>query len=302
MGTTPAPKDQMPNFFGTKGQPGAAWPHGAIYAIMIRPVRTKRTIVTKDLVLVENDGGVATVTLNRPEKLNALSAALRRTIADTFFALGEDDTVEVVILTGAGRAFTVGLDLRELGGEISAGAAVSGQEVSEALITLGKPIIGAVNGFAITGGFELALMCDFLIASTNAQFADTHARVGVVPGWGLSQRLPRLIGINRAKELSLTGNYLDANTAYAWGLVNRVVAPDELLSTCRQLAADILSTEPVTRGEIKRIMDLGWHADLETGLALELEANIRHRDNELRHENVAARRTDIQARGRSQSH
>ena len=104
-----------------------------------------------DVVLTETVGAVRRITMNRPEKLNALSAALRRTIADTFFALGEDDTVEVVILTGAGRAFTVGLDLRELGGEISAGAAVSGQEVSEALITLGKPIIGAGNGFAITG-------------------------------------------------------------------------------------------------------------------------------------------------------
>ena len=257
--------------------------------------------MAKELVLVDKQDTVATITLNRPEKLNALSSALRREIADTFLALAEDQAVEVVVLTGAGRAFTVGLDLKELGGEVGAETSVSGQEVSNALTSLGKPLIGAINGFAITGGFELALMCDFLIASTNAKFADTHARVGVVPGWGLSQRLPRLIGINRAKELSLTGNYLDADTAYEWGLVNRVVAPEELLPTCLKLAADITSTEPVTRNEVKRIMDLGWHTDLEAGLALELEANLQHRDNELRSENVAARRADIQARGRTQS-
>ena len=125
-----------------------------------------------------------------------------------------------------------------------------------------QPVIGAINGYAITGGFELALMCDFLIASPEARFADTHARVGVVPGWGLSQRLPRLIGINRAKELSLTGNYLSAEQAERWGLVNRVVPSDELLPTCRALANDILSTDPATRSEIKRIMDAGWSQTL----------------------------------------
>lgn len=257
--------------------------------------------MNKDLVLTEHDNGVATVTLNRPEKLNALSSALRQSIANIFRRLAEDDDTQVVILTGAGRAFTVGLDLKELGGEVSAEANVSGQEVSEALTTLNKPLIGAINGFAITGGFELALMCDFLIASTKAQFADTHARVGVVPGWGLSQRLPRLIGINRAKELSLTGNYLDADKAYSWGLVNRVVAPEDLLSTCREIAKDIVSTDRVTRGEIKRVMDAGWNTDLSNGLTIEVEANAHHRDTELRRENVAARRTTIQARGRAQS-
>ena len=112
--------------------------------------------------------------------------------------------------------------LKELGGETAA-ATVINKDFGKAMLKVNKPIIGAINGYAITGGFELALMCDFMIASEDAKFADTHARVGVVPGWGLSQRLPRLIGINRAKELSLTGNFLDAQTAYAWGLVNRVV-------------------------------------------------------------------------------
>src|SRR5260370_17359052 len=107
-----------------------------------------------------------------------------------------------------------------------------------------KPVIGAINGVAITGGFEVALACDVLIASTTARFADTHARVGVMPGWGLSQKLPRVIGLYRAKELSLTGNYLSAAQAEAWGLVNRVVPPDELLPPSRAPPPDILSSMP----------------------------------------------------------
>ena len=253
------------------------------------------------LVLIDKDNGLTTVTLNRPQALNALSAALRNRIASVFFELAEDAQTEVIILTGAGRAFTVGLDLKELGGETAPDEAISSRDLSEAIGNVNKPVIGAVNGFAITGGFEIALMCDFLIASTEARFADTHGRVGVVPGWGLSQRLPRLIGINRAKELSLTGNYLDAQTACAWGLVNRVVEPDQLLATCQQLGRDILSTEPVTRAEIRRIMDLGWHTTLAEGLEAEDNASRDHSKREVRAENVADRRAAIQARGRNQA-
>ncbi|MEQ8859895.1 MAG: enoyl-CoA hydratase [Pseudomonadales bacterium] len=255
----------------------------------------------KDLVLMERDNGITTVTLNRPEALNALSAALRNRLADVFGALADDAATEVVILTGAGRAFTVGLDLKELGGEVDAAASITSQDLADAVGALRQPVIGAVNGFAITGGFELALMCDFLIAAPEARFADTHARVGVVPGWGLSQRLPRLIGINRAKELSLTGNYLDAQTACAWGLVNRVVPAEALLDTCRGLARDIVDTDPATRQEIKRIMDAGWSTTLTEGLDLELEASRAHSRREVRPEKVAERRAAIQSRGRRQS-
>lgn len=255
----------------------------------------------QDVVLVERSEGITTVTLNRPEALNALSAALRNRIVEVFSDLAADSATEVIILTGSGRSFTVGLDLKELGGEVDPGTSVSARELDAALAGCPQPIIGAVNGFAITGGFELALMCDFLIASNAAKFADTHARVGVVPGWGMSQRLPRLIGINRAKELSLTGNYLDAETACLWGLVNRVVEPQELMPVCRQLAQDIVSTDITTRLEIKRIMDLGWHTDLNEGMQIEHEASARHGKSEVRAEKVAARRAAIQDRGRSQS-
>jgi enoyl-CoA hydratase len=256
-----------------------------------------------DLVLVEKNEGITTVTMNRPEALNALSGALRQTLADTFHTLRDHAETEVIILTGAGRAFTVGLDLKELGGETASTkpTAVTDRDLGEAVANVGKPVIGAVNGFAITGGFEIALMCDFIIATPNTRFADTHARVGVVPGWGLSQRLPRLIGINRAKELSLTGNYLDAETAYAWGLVNRVVAAEDLMSTCEGLAADIVSTEPVTRSEIRRIMDAGWGATLTEGMTIEKRASRAHDKSQRPSDQVASRREQIQDRGRHQS-
>ena len=257
--------------------------------------------MTNSLVLIERHDAIAIVTLNRPEALNALSSALRGRLAETFAELSSDRNIEVIILTGAGRAFTVGLDLKELGGEQGANPQLGSADLSDALAATPQPIIAAVNGYAITGGFELALMCDLILAAPEARFADTHARVGVVPGWGLSQRLPRLIGINRAKELSLTGNYLDAETACAWGLVNRVVPAAELLPTCLSLAQDIVSTDRPTRDEIKRIMDSGWQATLAEGLAIESAASRAHAKAEVRPEKVARRRAAVQARGRRQS-
>lgn len=256
--------------------------------------------MNEPLVLTEKQDGICVVTLNRPDALNALSSALRAALSETLCQLARDADTQVIILTGAGRSFTVGLDLKELGGEVDAASTTTSLDLSEAMDRLPQPVIGAINGFAITGGFELALMCDFLIASPEAKFADTHARVGVVPGWGLSQRLPRLIGINRAKELSLTGNFLDATTAEAWGLVNRVVPRDELLPLARSLARDIISTEPVTRAEILRIMDEGWATNLQEGLRIEQSANRAHNKREVRAEKVAERRADIQTRGRAQ--
>ena len=254
--------------------------------------------MTEAMVRVERDGGITTVTLNRPEVLNALSRALRAELVATFAALKDDDETGVVILTGAGRAFCVGLDLKEMGGEVEQSGVGGDDDIVAAMAAFDRPIIGAINGFAITGGFEVALACDLLIASENARFADTHCRVGVIPGWGLSQRLPRLIGISRAKELSLTGNYLDAPTADAWGLVNRVVPADALLDTARALARDMLSCHQPTVLEILRIMDDGWNASLGDGLEIEQRANRAHR---VRPEEIAERRRLIQSRGREQA-
>ena len=256
-----------------------------------------------ELVLVERDAGITTVTLNRPEALNALSSGLRRAITQTFRVLQDDASTEVVILTGAGRAFTVGLDLKELGGERAPDAAATAADLNilAAIEAFDRPVIGAINGYAITGGFELALMCDLLIVSTQARFADTHARVGVVPGWGLSQKLPRLIGVMRAKELSLTGNFLDAQQAYDWGLVNRVVSPDDLLRVCRTLAHDMLSTDRATRLAMLRVIDQGWNATLGEGMIIEADASRAHFATDVRADKIAARRGAIQNRGRGQN-
>ena len=161
-----------------------------------------------------------------------------------------------------------------------------------------KPIIGAINGVAITGGFEIALACDVLIGSTNARFADTHARVGIMPGWGLSQKLSRLVGIYRAKELSLTGNFLDAETAERWGLLNRVVAPEALLPTCRALAADMLSCQPHMVRAYKGVIDRGFAETFGRGREIERDAN---RAASVTAEGIREVRKNVMERGRTQA-
>ncbi|MCZ8325017.1 MAG: enoyl-CoA hydratase [Sphingomonadaceae bacterium] len=255
------------------------------------------------LVTVERDGPIAVVTLNRPEAMNALSRGLRAELATVMRALDGDEGIRAVVLTGAGtRAFTAGLDLKELGvdGLGAANATEAEANPVKAIEQCRKPVIGAINGVAITGGFEVALACDILIASENARFADTHARVGIMPGWGLSQKLSRMIGISRAKELSLTGNFLDAQTACAWGLVNRVVPADELLPAARQLATDIASIDSDKVQTYKRLIDDGYALPFGEAMALEQRqstaANSRVSGAE-----VEARRRAVMERGRSQA-
>ncbi len=257
-----------------------------------------------NLIIVEINEGVATVTLNRPEAMNALSKALRARLFQVMTALDTDDDVRAVVLTGAGtRAFTAGLDLKELGSEAGALGAANAQGAEEnpvkAIEICRKPVIGAINGVAITGGFEVALACDVLIASTNARFADTHARVGIFPGWGLSQKLSRLIGISRAKELSFTGNFLDAATAEAWGLVNRVCEPEALLPAAQKLARDMASIDPAMLKAYKALVDKGYAASFGEGLAIEQRVSTAA-NSSVQPEDVEARRLAVQARGRSQ--
>jgi enoyl-CoA hydratase len=254
------------------------------------------------LVRVERTGAVATVTLDRPQAMNALSRALQLELAQALAGLEADPAVRAIVITGAGdRAFTAGLDLKEVGeqGLQSGLARAFGSDPVRTLDAMTKPVIGAVNGVAITGGFELALACDVLLASTRARFADTHVRVGVIPGWGLSQRLSRRIGLSRAKELSLSGNFIDAETACAWGLVNRVVAPEDLLEVAQKLAEDIASCDPDMVRRYKALIDDGF--DLPMGEAMALENERSRADNAaVTAESVAERRAAIQARGRTQ--
>jgi enoyl-CoA hydratase len=254
------------------------------------------------MLLIDKADGVATVTMNRPEAMNAMSRALRAALDDAFVALRDDDDVRAIVLTGAGeRAFTAGLDLKELGveGIGAANATAPNANPVLAIQQCGKPVIGAINGVAITGGFEVALACDVLIASTNARFADTHARVGIVPGWGLSQKLSRLIGLYRAKELSLTGNFIDAHTAHAWGLVNRVVAPGELMPAALKLAGEMATLPLDMLRFYKKLIDDGF--DLPFGEAMALE----HQRSSARNARVTAdqvekNRLEVLARGRKQ--
>jgi enoyl-CoA hydratase/carnithine racemase len=257
------------------------------------------------VLLVDKSEGIATLTLNRPASRNALSRELRMEFVQALDYLHNDPGAGVVILTGAGKAFCAGLDLKELANgsmTLNPSESVVGgpDDVVQAMVRFDRPIIGAINGFAITGGFEVALACDVLIAATAAKFADTHVRVGAMPGWGLSQKLSRVIGIYRAKELSLTGNYLSAEQAAAWGLVNRIVAPEELLPTCRALAKDMLSCEPDMLRNMKRVINEGFAATLSEGLQIEHEASRAH-GRQVTPEAIAVRRAAVQERGRAQS-
>ena len=264
------------------------------------------------LLLTEiNPAGYAVLTLNRPQAMNALSRGLMAALAAQIDALAANPTVRVLVLTGAGRAFCAGLDLKEIGaGQGSLGRKPDGPDAAQgvagplatdpvaALARYPGPVIGAINGAAVTGGFELALACDVLLASNTARFADTHARIGVAPGWGLSQKLSRAIGPYRARELSFTGNWLTAAQAADWGLVNRVLAPDDLLPAARALAQDMLGTLPEMLLRYKAVINDGYALAFGDAMALELQrarafnAQVGAADVEQRREAVRQRNRD----------
>ena len=260
--------------------------------------------MAEPVLLVEKSEGIATLILNRPEARNALNRALRDAIREAFAALRDDAAVGAVILTGAGPAFCAGLDLKELsqpgadrGGDRPQETA---HDIVRAIEGFDRPVIGAINGVAITGGFELALACDVLIGSGAARFADTHARVGILPGWGLSVKLPRLIGVVRAKAVSLSGNFVSAEEAERWGLLTRVVAAAELLPTCRALARDMLSCEPRTLRAYKRLIDETHGMTAAEARRHEARASTEHMKS-VTPADVAARRLGVVARGREQT-
>jgi enoyl-CoA hydratase len=247
----------------------------------------------RTVLLERHPAGYAVLTLNRPEKLNALSMELRRELVLALDELRRDPAVRVLILTGAGRAFCAGLDLNELS-QPSASNSARAFEVDPvaALLQFEGPVIGAINGVAATGGFELAMVCDILLASTQAQFADTHAKVGLLPGWGLSVRLPRRIGLHRAKELAFTTRFLSAAEAEAWGLVNRVVPPDQLLGAARAMAEQMLAVVPEVLVNYKKLLDESFARPAGEALVNERMAAIKA--------NAHVDRTAIPGRWRAQ--
>lgn len=258
--------------------------------------------MSEDILLTDVSDGVATLTLNRPRQMNALSAELRRRMYDAMESLGRDDRVAVVILTGAGeKAFTAGVDLKEMEtAPLTPDELGPDSPVNRAFRALGKPTIAAVNGFAITGGLELVINCDIAVASTNARFADTHARVGIVPGWGMSQILPRLIGPVRARYMSFTGNFIDAATAKSWGLVLEVLPPAELMPYCLKLAAEIASCDRATLSDVRSLIAGGLGTTLAEGLALEGQLS-RAATKRLDRAAFASTREAVMSRGKQQS-
>ncbi len=247
--------------------------------------------MTDDILLIDTGERVRTLTLNRPQSRNALSSALRDRFFSALTDAETDDDVDVIILTGTDPVFCAGLDLKELGGQSAL------PDISPRWPPMSKPVIGAINGAAVTGGLELALYCDILIASENARFADTHARVGLLPTWGLSVRLPQKVGVGLARRMSLTGDYLYATDALRAGLVTEVVPHDQLLTAARQVATSIVGNNQ----NAVRALLASYHRidESQTGGGLWLEA-MAARQFRTSGDDIAANRDAVLQRGRAQ--
>lgn len=265
-----------------------------------------------DVVLVDVNERVATITINRPKARNALNRAVRTRLPRLISALDADPEVDVMILTGADPAFSAGVDLKEFG----SGAVVAegegfadrgGRDASGATPWRGalpprtKLLIGAINGVAVTGGLEVALACDFLVASDLARFADTHARVGVMPGWGLTVLLPQRIGVARAREMSVTGNFIAARLAYDWGLVNHVVDHADLLPFCRRLAADSITIDQAAVTRMLATYDEATSAAEVEAWEIEGRVSREWEGAGFDPAEIERRRAGILARGREQT-
>jgi enoyl-CoA hydratase len=250
-------------------------------------------MTSADVLLVDTTDRVRTLTLNRPQARNALSAQLRTAFYTALRAAETDTEVDVVILTGADPVFCAGLDLKELGERTEL------PDISPKWPAMTKPVIGAINGAAVTGGLELALYCDILIASENARFADTHARVGLLPTWGLSVRLPQKVGVGLARRMSLTGDYLSAADALRAGLVTEVVAHEELLPAARKVAAAIVGNN---QKAVRALLDSYHRIDAaQTQGALWIEAeSARAWMADTTGDDIAASRASVVERGRAQ--
>jgi enoyl-CoA hydratase len=220
-------------------------------------------------VLFSVENQTAVITLNRPERRNSINQALLAGLYDAIERVAKDDTIRAAIITGNGKSFCSGIDLDAILTENLFDPRGDGTDLPDIFAACEKPIIGAINGHAITGGFEIALNCDFLIASENASFADTHARVGIHPGWGMTQLLQRAVGRLRARQMSFTCQFINAQTAYEWGLVNEVVAPDMLLARAGEIAGQICEVNQELLGVVKKLIEYRDTATLDTAFAHE---------------------------------
>lgn len=227
-------------------------------------------------LLFEVSDGIATVTINRPDKLNALNSEVLVDLANAFTSINSDPEIRVAILTGSGdKAFVAGADISQMS-EFNAlmgeQFAAMGQGVLNLIENCPKPVIAAVNGFALGGGTEIAMACDFIYASENAKFGQPEISLGIIPGFGGTQRLPRLVNKAMAKELVLTGDMIDAKEAFRIGLVNKLVAPDALMDAAKKTAAKIASKGLIAIRLAKESINNGMNVDLDNGLLIERQA------------------------------
>ncbi|MEM2148135.1 MAG: enoyl-CoA hydratase-related protein [Candidatus Bathyarchaeia archaeon] len=226
-------------------------------------------------IIYEKNEGVATITLNRPEALNAFSEEVVNEVIRALEDVKADENIRVVVLTGAGeKAFSAGADIKAMKGMNALKArklSQTGEKLCVALENLEKPVIAAINGYALGGGLEVAMACDLRIASENARMGQTEINIGLIPGWGGTQRLTRLIGMTKAKELVFTGKIIDAKTAEQLGLVNMVVPQDKFRETVQQFAVELAQKAPVAIKVAKALINKGAEASLDAALALESE-------------------------------
>jgi len=226
-------------------------------------------------IIYEKNEGVATITLNRPEALNAFTKDVVEEILHALEDVKTDEAVRVVVLTGAGeKAFSAGADIKtmvEMTALKAREMSFMGERLCVGLENLEKPVIAAINGYALGGGLEVAMSCDLRIASENAKMGQTEINIGLIPGWGGTQRLTRLVGMTKAKELVFTGRIIDAKTAEQIGIVNMVAPADKFRETVSQFAKDLASKAPVALKVAKALINKGSDIGLESALALERE-------------------------------
>lgn len=226
-------------------------------------------------VKVEQQGHVGILTIDRQEALNALNSQVLGDLNTAIDEIAANDDIYVVVLTGAGRSFVAGADIGEMKGFSSIGGkhfGVHGGQVFLKLENLSKPVIAAVNGFALGGGCELSMACDIRLASTKAKFGQPEVGLGITPGFGGTQRLPRIVGISKAMELILTAKVIKAEEAKAIGLVSEVYPPEELMPKAMELAQAICANAQIAVCESKRCIRMGMQTDISTGSAFEAEA------------------------------
>ena len=236
-------------------------------------------------IITEEEDGVLTITLNRPDVMNAFNLQMISEVSSALVSAEEDRNIKVVIITATGKVFCAGADLKEIRGFFE-GPHVKSRDFDAFSQTLNrmlnkverlrKPVVAAINGYALAGGLELVMVCDLAVCSERAKLGDQHANVGLLPASGGTQRLPRLIGVRKAKELLFTGNMISAEEAGRLGLVNQIVPEDDLLTAAKEMAKKIADKSPIATEALKKLVFEGMQVDLDTALELERGAVVRH--------------------------